>query len=107
MKLVNDRNTKELGARLVPVLDAITLYPPSMSPETSPPPQAPVFLLHGTDDTVIPAVESLLLAQHLEHDGVNVHPLLSGLITHAEVDKTAAASETLKLIGFWAGLLGT
>jgi hypothetical protein len=34
-----------------------------------------------------------------------VHPLLSGLITHAEVDKSAAAIETWKLIRFWSLLL--
>ena len=69
------------------------------------PPAAPVYLLHGTGDTVIPAVETLLLAHHLEDAHVEVHPLLSGLITHAEVDKAAAASETWKLAGFWGGLL--
>jgi hypothetical protein len=31
---------------------------------------------------------------------------LSGLITHAEVDKTAAASETVRLVRFWGSLLG-
>jgi predicted esterase len=87
------------------VLDAIEVYPPSMSPEKSPPPSAPVYLLHGTEDTVIPAVETLLLAKHLEDEHIEVHPLLSGLITHAEVDKAAAASETWKLVGFWGRLL--
>jgi dienelactone hydrolase len=105
MKMVNDRNTKALGARLLPFVSDISAYPPSLSPEGSAPPQAPVFLLHGTDDTVIPAVETLLLAQHLEAAHVEVHALLSGLITHAEVDKTAAASETWKLIRFWSLLL--
>ena len=105
MKMVNDRNTKALGARLLPIVSDPTVYPPSLSPEGSTPPAAPVFLLHGTDDTVIPAVETLLLAQHLEAAHVEVHPLLSGLITHAEVDKTAAAAETWKLIRFWTLLL--
>ena len=52
-----------------------------------------------------PPCETLLLAQHLEAEHVEVHPLLSGLITHAEVDKTAAATETWKLIRFWSLLL--
>jgi hypothetical protein len=34
-----------------------------------------------------------------------VHLLLSGLITHAEVNKDVPASEALKLIGFWASVL--
>jgi hypothetical protein len=105
MKLVNDRNTKALGARLLPIVSDAGVYSPSLSPEGSPPPSAPVFLLHGTDDTVIPAVETLLLARHFEEAHVEVHPLLSGLITHAEVDKTAAAAETWRLVRFWARLL--
>ena len=105
MKMVNDRNTRALGERLLPIVSDVSLYPPSLSPEGSPPPSAPVFLLHGTDDTVIPAVETLLLARHLEAERVEVHSLLSGLITHAEVDKTAAATETWKLVRFWSLLL--
>ena len=104
MKAVNDRDVKGLGARLLPVLATID-YPASLSPEESPVPQAPVYLLHGTDDTVIPSVESVLLAHHLEGQ-TRVKTLLSGLITHAEVDKTAAAGEVVKLVGFWADLLG-
>ncbi len=106
MRYVNDRNTKALGAELLTVLDRIDAYPPALSAERSTPPAAPVYLLHGTDDTVIPAVETRLLAQSLRARGTPVHPLLSGLITHAEVDKSAAAGEVLDLVRFWAGLLG-
>jgi dienelactone hydrolase len=106
MTLVNARDTKALGARLLPVLDHIDAYPDAMSPDRSPLPRGPVYLLHGSEDTVIPSVETLLLAQHLEDAHVDVHALLSGLITHAEVDKSAAASETLKLVRFWGALLG-
>jgi predicted esterase len=105
---VNARDTAALGARLLPVLDRIgdEEYPPALSAERSPPPAAPVYLLHGADDTVIPAVESTLLARHLESHGTEVHALLSGLITHAEVDRSAAAAETWALVAFWARLLG-
>jgi len=103
MKAVNSRDVKALGAQLLPVLEKIK-YPPSLSPEESPPPRAPVFLLHGTDDTVIPSVETLLLAEHLQGT-THVRTLLSGLITHAEVDRTAAAGDVLKLVGFWSELL--
>jgi dienelactone hydrolase len=103
MKAVNSRDVKGLGARLLGVLESID-YPDSLSPDHSAPPRAPVFLLHGADDTVIPSVESLLLAQHLERT-TRVRTLLSGLITHAEVDRSAAAAEVLKLVGFWAELL--
>jgi dienelactone hydrolase len=108
MEYVNARDTAALGARLLPVLDRIgdEEYPPALSAERSPPPAAPVYLLHGADDTVIPAVESTLLARHLESHGTEVHALLSGLITHAEVDRSAAAAETWALVAFWARLLG-
>ena len=105
MRYVNDRNTKALGAELLPVLERIDVYPPSLSPEQSPPPRAPVYLLHGADDTVIPAVETTLLTRYLRQKRTPVNPLLSDLITHAEVDKTAAAAETWKLVGFWSSLL--
>ena len=68
-------------------------------------PAAPVYLLHGDGDTVIPTAESALLGEHLRRQGATVHVLLSGLITHAEVDKSAAAAETWKLIRFWRSVL--
>lgn len=107
MRYVNERNTRALGAELVPVLDRIGAeeYPPALSAEQSPAPTAPVYLLHGTDDTVIPAVETRLLTQSLRSRGTSVHPMLSGLITHAEVDKGAALGETLRLVSFWTSLL--
>lgn len=107
MEYVNARDTRALGARLLPVLDAIgdEEYPPALSAEHSPAPSAPVYLLHGADDTVIPAVETRLLAHHLEGQATKVRALLSGLITHAEVDRSAAAAETWALVGFWATLL--
>jgi dienelactone hydrolase len=103
MKDVNARDVKTLGAKLLPVLERVS-FPASLSPERSSAPIAPVYLLHGTDDTVIPSVETLLLARHLEGK-TRVKYLLSSLITHAEVDRTAAAGDVLKLVGFWADLL--
>lgn len=107
MRHVNQRDTRALGAVLLPVLERIGAeeYPPSLSAEHSPAPTSPVYLLHGADDTVIPAVETRLLARHLSSRDVEVHALLSGLITHAEVDRGAAAAETWRLVGFWANLL--
>ncbi|MBM2851427.1 MAG: hypothetical protein HW418_4369 [Anaerolineales bacterium] len=102
---VNDRNVKALGPILVPHigLDA----DPAASPERAPlPPSAPVFLLHGDDDTVIPSAESVVLGEYLRQKGVDVHVLLSQIITHAELDRSAAASESWKLIAFWADVLG-
>lgn len=103
---VNDRNVKKLGPALLPHLDNLGASAPSASPQRAPNvPAAPVYLLHGDGDTVIPTVESAMLAQYLRDKSVEVHMLVSGLITHAEVDKSAAAAETWKLIAFWASVL--
>ena len=106
MNYVNDRAVTKLGPVLLPFLDQAGVDDPSLSPQRAPDaPAAPVYLLHGDGDTVIPTSESVVLADHLRQKGASVHVLLSGLITHAEVDRSAAASETWKLIGFWAGVL--
>jgi fermentation-respiration switch protein FrsA (DUF1100 family) len=103
LKYVNDRNVKALGPVLLPHVIAVG-GDPSLSPERASAPAAPVYLLHGADDTVIPAAESVILTRHLEGKA-HVRLLLSRLITHAEVDRSAAASETLKLVLFWADVL--
>jgi fermentation-respiration switch protein FrsA (DUF1100 family) len=103
LHLVNTRNVEALGARLLPFVGALG-DDAALSPERSPAPHAPVYLLHGSDDNVVPASESLLLARHLEGT-VPVHVLLSPLITHAEVNKDASASDVWRLIAFWASIL--
>ena len=103
---VNDRNVAELGPRVVPYLPRLGAESQSASPQRAPmPPAAPVYLLHGDGDTVIPAAESIILGDYLRRKGVEVHVLLSGLITHAEVDRGAAAAEMWKLVNFWASVL--
>jgi dienelactone hydrolase len=101
---VNDRNVKALGPILVPHLALEA--DPAASPERAPsPPAAPVFLLHGDEDVVIPAAESVVLAEFLRRKGVEVHLLLSQIITHAELDRSAAMAESWKLVSFWANVL--
>ena len=104
LRYVNDRNVQALGPILVPHLGLEA--DPAASPERAPlPPAAPVFLLHGDEDVVIPAAESVVLANYLRSKGVEVHLLLSQIITHAELDRTAAMSESWKLVSFWAEVL--
>jgi hypothetical protein len=103
---VNDRAVDQLGPRLFPVVDALGDEPAAraLSPEQVPAPAAPVFLLHGSEDTVIPPIETLFLATHLR-GRTPVTGLLSGLITHAEVDKSAALGDVWALTRFWRGLM--
>jgi dienelactone hydrolase len=100
---VNDRDVAHLGSRLLP---AIAFYgrEAALSPSKSPKPAAPVFLLHGIDDNVIPAAESEYLADDLRgHAPTRL--LLSGLISHAEVDQPVHAEDVMKLASFWGDLL--
>lgn len=105
MNYVNDRAVAKLGSVLVPHLKQMGADDPALSPERAVPPAAPVYLLHGDGDTVIPAAESMALGDALRRQGVHVRVLLSGLITHAEVDRSATASDMWKLVTFWADVL--
>lgn len=103
MKYVNERNVRDLGARLLPVVDRLSNHPamPALSPERAPrAPDAPVYLLHGADDNVIPSVETVLLGEYLQ-GRTPVLGLLSGLITHAEVNRAPTAAEVWRLASFW------
>lgn len=104
MTWVNTRDVGQLGPALLPHVAAFG-GDPSLSPARSAPPRAPVYLLHGADDNVIPAVESVLLADDLKRRGGTAYRLTTPLITHAEVDRTPTAAEIWGLVRFWAGPL--
>ena len=104
MALVNTRDVKTLGPILLPHTSAFGADP-GLSPARSPAPSAAVYLLHGTGDNVIPASESVLLAERLRAEGAKVWQLTTPLITHAEVDRSAAARAFWDLTRFWANLL--
>jgi pimeloyl-ACP methyl ester carboxylesterase len=99
MKYVNDRQVKELGAALLPFAEKFG-NTPSLSPEMASDLTAPVFLIHGADDNVVPAMESAWLADRLKKQ-VPVHVLITPLITHAEVDRGAGATDVWRLVRFW------
>jgi dienelactone hydrolase len=104
MGYVNDRDVTHLGAILLPHVTELG-DDRAVSPASEAKPAATVYLLHGTGDNVIPAVESTLLAQTLRARGVTVHQLATPLITHAEVDRSATAAAMWNLVSFWEKLL--
>jgi dienelactone hydrolase len=104
MKLVNNRDVTALGARLLPYLDRLG-QDPALSPDRSPAPSAAVYLLHGADDNVIPAVESQLLAAHLTGK-TRVRVLLSGFLRHVDVTSRPTLTDTWRMIAFWKAALG-
>jgi dienelactone hydrolase len=105
MGYVNQRDVGHLGPILLPHVSAMGGNP-ALSPALSPPPAAPVYLLHGADDNVIPAAESILLARVYERQRVPVHLLATPLITHAEVEHVSDVKDIWKLIAFWSAVLG-
>lgn len=104
LELVNDRAVGALGPRLIPYIEELGGAPP-LSPDRSPPARAPVFLVHGADDNVIPSSETPLAASYLaSHGNRQVKWLLTPLLSHATV-RPATASDVWTLIRFWTALL--
>jgi hypothetical protein len=104
MRDVNERNVGHLGPILLPHLTTIGENS-RLSPAETAAPAAPVYLLHGIDDNVIPAIESGLLAGTLRTRGVTVHQLATPLISHAKVDKSPGLQAMWRLVTFWENLL--
>lgn len=103
LQYVNNRDVARLGPRLLPYIDEYGRAP-ALSPSRSPAPSAPVFLLHGIDDNVIPAIESEYLAEDLRpHTPVRL--LLNALISHAEADQPVHVRDVATLADFWGDVL--
>ena len=103
LRYVLARDVVHLGARLLPFVGTNGAAD-ALSVSKSPKPTAPVFVLHGLEDNVVPEVESEYLAVDLRgHAPVRL--LVSGLISHAEADRPMRASDVLQLAGFWGDLL--
>ncbi len=103
LRYVNDRDVVHLGPRLLPYV-GVYGGDKALSASKSPKPSAPVFMLHGLGDNVIPPIESEYLAEDLRgHAPVRL--LLSGLISHAEADRPMRVGDVAQLASFWGDLL--
>jgi dienelactone hydrolase len=100
---VNGRDVTRLGARLLPHIGSYG-DEAALSVSRSPKPTAPVFLLHGVSDNVIPADESKYLAEDLAGNAP-VRLLLTDIVSHAEADQPARLRDVLQLASFWGDLL--
>jgi dienelactone hydrolase len=103
MNQVNDRDVEGLGRTFLPLIGQAS-HSPALSPDQSPAPACPVYLLHGSDDNVVPAVESQWLKRYLE-GRTEVRTLLSPVITHAELNSRQDKMEIWQLVDFFASLL--
>jgi dienelactone hydrolase len=105
MRQVNARDLASLGPRLLPYIDELGADP-ALSPDRSPVTTAPVFLLHGADDNVIPSTETPLLADYLRtHGNVEVTWLLTPMVTHAALQTHARLADQWALLQFWRQVL--
>jgi dienelactone hydrolase len=105
MSWVNARDVAVLGPKLLPYLEELA-GAAALSPERSPATQAPVFLLHGATDNVIPSSETPRLAAFLEARGnAHVQWLLTPLLSHADIGGAITARDAWDLIRFWKAML--
>ncbi len=103
LRYVSNRDIAHLGPLLLPYIGTYA-GSPALSPVRSPLPSAPVFLLHGRDDQVIPASEARDLAARLQgHAPVRL--LFTDLVTHTDPDGPAHVLDILQLADFWGSLL--
>lgn len=101
VQAIADRDVVRVGQAVAPFLDELG-NDPTMSPALAPATDAPVFLLHGADDNVIPSTETPLAAIDLEDRGHGrVRWLLTPLVTHANLVTTASLRDQWRLIAFW------
>ncbi len=101
---VNDRAVDKLGPVLLPAVEAVST--PSQlvpcHPNGRRPRQRRSFSSTARKTTSSPRSKPFC-SPTICSGKTEVHAVLSGLITHAEVDKSAAATEVWRLVGFWKG----
>jgi dienelactone hydrolase len=101
MHLVLTRDVVPLGARVAPFVEALG-GDPALSPERSPATAAPVFILHGRLDNVIPTPEADRLVALLTRAGNSqVHSLVTPMVTHAAMESDYAWTDGWRLVRFW------
>jgi dienelactone hydrolase len=106
VQLCLKRQVKELGSLLAPLV-AKYRSDPSLSPVRGPAPRAPVFLLHGASDRVIPPSETRALEKWASPH-TDTTSLVSDLITHVELgneEKDFEWTPYYEIVRFWTELL--
>jgi hypothetical protein len=105
MRAVIARDIDAIGPKLLPLVETLG-GDPALSPERSPVPRAPIFLLHGADDDVIPADETERLAAFYDAAGHGeVRALLTPYLTHATVDADVPPADAIALLRFWTAAM--
>ena len=64
--------------------------------------EAPVFLLHGQDDNIIPPVETPRVAAYLQqHGNPHVRWILTPFLSHVGLDTEMDLRAAWKFVRFW------
>jgi dienelactone hydrolase len=101
---VNDRAATRLGPLLLPHAEWVG-GDPGLSPERSPAPRVPVYLIHGAIDPVIPQTELPSLAEYLRAHGTpRVDTLLTPAVSHADAQANVAARDVWNLVRTWVAI---
>jgi hypothetical protein len=101
VSLAIERNVAVLGPLLLPFAENVG-GAAALSPARSPATRAPVFLLHGAGDNVIPSAETPALAEYLAgHGNARVTALLTPLVSHADLATSGSIGDKWALIRFW------
>ncbi len=107
VQAMTDADVRRLGDLLEPVVDKLG-QDPALSPDRSPITHAPVFLIHGSTDNVIPSSETPLEAADLIRRGnPQVQWLLTPLLSHADLVGPLHPADAWRLIAFWRQVLNT
>lgn len=106
MRDVNARDSTRLGPLLLPLAEVVG-GDPALSAERSPAPHAPVFLMHGSADTVIPQSETVSLAAHLRRTtSLEVTSLLTPAVSHANPNSQVEFGDVWELLKMWVKIAG-
>lgn len=104
MRDVLARDGSRVGPLLRPLAEAVG-GDPALSPERSPIARAPVFLIHGAVDTVIPQTETVSLAAHLKARGhAHVTSLITPAVSHADPNAEVSVGDVWRLVSMWVAI---
>lgn len=99
------RDAKAVGRRMLPYVEDVAGLP-GLSPSRSAATMAPVFLLHGVNDNIIPTSEAGFAAEYLRsHGNGRVKILITPLIAHADLAEEMGIADSWRLIRFWSEML--
>ncbi len=101
---VSARDSTRLGPRLLALAEGVGGNA-AVSPERSPATLAPVFLVHGAADTVIPQTETPSLAAYYDRapgrEGRRTEWLLTRAVSHADATGNLTLTDVWQLVRFW------